>query len=167
MKRGRCRRMPTRRWSSPRACSPRGPRWAAVYRVLQGPSGKWLDGGKTYKLHVPANPPTKQFWSVSAYDENTRRMVITEQGRPDISSRKKDIMKNNDGSIGTFIRSQGAEGAGGELGADRSGQGLVRLFPILWTDRAVLRQDVETAGLRGGEVNELPRIHSYWPISKR
>ena len=84
-----------------------GQRYIASYKDT---SGKWLDGGKTYKLHVPANPPTKQFWSVSAYDENTRRMVITEQGRPDISSRKKDIMKNNDGSIDVYFGPKAPKG---------------------------------------------------------
>jgi hypothetical protein len=30
-------------------------------------------------------------------------MVVTEQGRPDISSRKKDIVKNADGSIDVYF----------------------------------------------------------------
>jgi hypothetical protein len=77
-----------------------GQRYIASYKDKDG---KWLDGGKTYKLHVPANPPVKQFWSVTAYDEGTRQMVVTEQGRPDISSRKKDIVKNADGSIDVYF----------------------------------------------------------------
>ena len=24
--------------------------------------GNWLDGANTYRLHVPANAPAKQFW---------------------------------------------------------------------------------------------------------
>lgn len=77
-----------------------GQRYIASYKDKDG---KWLDGGKTYKLHVPANPPAKQFWSATAYDEGTRQMVVTEQGRPDISSRKKDIVKNADGSIDVYF----------------------------------------------------------------
>ena len=77
-----------------------GQRYIAAYKDKDG---KWLDGGKTYKLHVPANPPAKQFWSATAYDEGTRQMVVTEQGRPDISSRKKDIVKNADGSIDVYF----------------------------------------------------------------
>ena len=38
-------------------------------------------------------------WSVTAYDEATRQMPVTEQERPDISSRKEDIVSNEDGSI--------------------------------------------------------------------
>lgn len=77
-----------------------GQRYIASYKDADG---KWLDGGKTYKLHVPPNPPAKGFWSVTAYDEGTRQMVITEQGRPDISSRKEDIAKNPDGSIDVYF----------------------------------------------------------------
>jgi len=77
-----------------------GQRYIVSYKDKDG---KWLDGGKTYKLHVPANPPAKQFWSATAYDEGTRQMVVTEQGRPDISSRKKDIVKNSDGSIDVYF----------------------------------------------------------------
>ena len=77
-----------------------GQRYLASYKDKDG---KWLDGGRTYKLHVPANPPAKQFWSVTAYDEGTRQMVVAEQGRPDISSRKEDIQKNADGSIDVYF----------------------------------------------------------------
>lgn len=77
-----------------------GQRYLAAYKDRDG---HWLDGGKTYKLHVPPNPPVKQFWSVTAYDEDTRQMVVTEQGRPDISSRKEDTKKNADGSIDVYF----------------------------------------------------------------
>jgi hypothetical protein len=77
-----------------------GQRYIAAYKDK---SGKWLDGGKTYKLHVPPNPPAQGFWSVTAYDEGTRQMVVTEQGRPDLSSRKEDIAKNADGSIDVYF----------------------------------------------------------------
>jgi hypothetical protein len=77
-----------------------GQRYIAAYKDKDG---KWLDGGKTYKLRVPTNPPAKGFWSVTAYDEGTRQMVVTEQGRPDISSRKEGIAKNTDGSIDVYF----------------------------------------------------------------
>jgi len=77
-----------------------GQRYLAAYKDAKA---KWLDGGHTYQLHVPPNPPAKQFWSVTAYDEGTRQMVITPQGRPDISSRKPDMMKNSDGSIDVYF----------------------------------------------------------------
>ena len=34
--------------------------------------GHAFDGVKSYRLHVPPNPPAKQFWSVTVYDTDTR-----------------------------------------------------------------------------------------------
>jgi hypothetical protein len=61
-------------------------------------AGQWLDGGKTYRLHVPPNPPVKQFWSITLYDNVTRGPVITDEGAADLSSRH-DLKVNEDGSV--------------------------------------------------------------------
>lgn len=58
----------------------------------------------------PANPPAKNFWSVTAYDEATRQMPVTEQGRPDISSRKEDIVANEDGSVDVYFGPKAPDG---------------------------------------------------------
>lgn len=84
-----------------------GQRYIASYKDADG---KWLSGENTYKLHVPPDPPAKGFWSVTAYDEATRQMPVTEQGRPDISSRKEDIVKNDDGSIDVYFGPMAPEG---------------------------------------------------------
>jgi hypothetical protein len=73
-------------------------------------NGDWLDGGKVYHLHVPANPPVKQFWSITLYDNATRGAVITDQGAADLSSRK-DLLKNADGSVDVFFGPTKPEGA--------------------------------------------------------
>jgi hypothetical protein len=77
-----------------------GQRYIAAY---QDRDGAWLSGSNTYKLHVPPNPPAKQFWSVTYYDEGTRQMAVTTQGRPDISSRKEDLVRNSDGSVDVYF----------------------------------------------------------------
>jgi hypothetical protein len=84
-----------------------GQRYIAAYK---DGDGAWLTGGNTYRLHVPANPPAKQFWSVTAYDEDTRQMVINDQGRPDLSSRKEDLVKNGDGSVDVYFGPEAPEG---------------------------------------------------------
>jgi hypothetical protein len=84
-----------------------GQRYIAAYRDADG---EWLNGSNTYKLHVPPNPPVKQFWSVTYYDEGTRQMAATPQGRPDISSRKEDIVKNGDGSIDVYFGPKAPKG---------------------------------------------------------
>jgi hypothetical protein len=77
-----------------------GQRYIASYKDRDG---RWLDGGNTYRLHVPPNPPAKHFWSVTAYDESTRQMLVTRQGRPDLSSRKADVVTNADGSVDVYF----------------------------------------------------------------
>jgi hypothetical protein len=45
-----------------------------------------LDGSKTYKLHIPANPPVKDFWALTMYDNQTRSMLQTSQKLPTVGS---------------------------------------------------------------------------------
>lgn len=49
-------------------------------------TGAWLDGGKTYKLSIPQPVPGKLFWSVTAYDAQTRSEVQTDQGKAALRS---------------------------------------------------------------------------------
>jgi hypothetical protein len=65
--------------------------------------GNWLDGGQTYRMRVAANPPVKQFWSITLYENTTRGPVVTDQGAADLSSRKPDLVKNTDGSVDLFF----------------------------------------------------------------
>jgi hypothetical protein len=64
--------------------------------------GAFLEGGKSYRLRVPANVPAKQFWSITLYDNLTRGPVITDAGSSDLSSRK-DLEKNADGSVDLYF----------------------------------------------------------------
>jgi hypothetical protein len=57
-----------------------------------------LDGGKTYKLHVPANVPVKDNWSVTIYDTQTRSMLQTDQRFAGINSLGDGLKQNADGS---------------------------------------------------------------------
>ena len=102
-----------------------GQRYIAAYKDKDG---NWLSGENTYKLHVPANPPAKNFWSVTAYDEGTRQMPVTEQGRPDVSSRKTDIMKNSDGSVDVYFGPTAPEGKEANWVQTNSGKGWFAYF---------------------------------------
>jgi len=44
-------------------------------QALRDKDGNHFDGGKSYRLHIPANPPAAAFWSLTAYDSATRSMV--------------------------------------------------------------------------------------------
>jgi hypothetical protein len=71
-------------------------------------AGNWLDGGKTYRLHVPPDAPVAQFWSFTVYDNETRCFVDTGVA-PDRSSRD-DIVKNPDGSVDLYFGPKAPQG---------------------------------------------------------
>jgi hypothetical protein len=102
-----------------------GQRYIAAYRDSKG---DWLSGSETYKLHVPPNPPVKGFWSVTYYDEGTRQMAATPQGRPDISSRKEDIVKNGDGSIDVYFGPKAPKGHESNWVQTKPGKGWFSYF---------------------------------------
>ena len=64
--------------------------------------GNWLDGGKTYRLRVDAHVPAKQFWSVTAYDNESRCFIDNQEEIADRSSRL-DLIRNADGSTDIFF----------------------------------------------------------------
>jgi hypothetical protein len=76
-----------------------GQAYLAAYRDGRG---EWLDGGKTYRLHVPPDVPAKQFWSLTAYDVDTRSLINNPQQVADRSSRM-DMVRNGDGSVDLYL----------------------------------------------------------------
>ncbi len=64
-------------------------------------NSKFLEGGKTYTIHVPPNVPVAQFWSFTVYDNETRSFV-NNGALPDRSSRG-NILKNADGSVDLYF----------------------------------------------------------------
>jgi hypothetical protein len=62
-----------------------------------------LDGSKTYKVHLPANPPAKDFWALTLYDNQTRSMLQTGQALPTIGSQTEGLRKNPDGSFDIYF----------------------------------------------------------------
>ena len=75
----------------------------AYLDVYRDKDGRAFDGAKTYHLHVPPNPPAKQFWSVTLYDLDTRRFIQNKEQIVDRSSRLPDLAKNGDGSVDIYF----------------------------------------------------------------
>lgn len=78
----------------------KGSQYAIAY---SDKDGNTFDGGKTYKFHVPPNPPMKEFWSFTIYDNQTRSMLQTDQQFPGIDNNKKGLLQNDDGSWDIYI----------------------------------------------------------------
>ncbi len=64
--------------------------------------GAGLDGGRTYRLNVPADAPVEQYWSATLYDRATHAL-IREVSRPSRSSQSPDLQKNADGSVDLYF----------------------------------------------------------------
>ena len=74
----------------------------AYLGVYDDKDGSWLEGGNNYSLHIPANPPAVNFWSITVYDAATRCLIDNPQRNADLSSRK-DLIKNADGSVDLYF----------------------------------------------------------------
>ena len=65
--------------------------------------GRYLDGGKTYKLNVPANPPVKNFWAVTAYDPFTRSLLDSGNNINRSVGSRNNPKVNVDGSVDVYL----------------------------------------------------------------
>jgi len=61
-----------------------------------------LEGGETYRLSVPADAPTKQYWSATAYDRQTHAL-IRNMPRAGRASNASEVQKNPDGSVDVYF----------------------------------------------------------------
>ncbi len=62
-----------------------------------------LNGAETYKLHVPANVPAKDFWSLTLYDPISRSL-LQGAGSDDVTiDSYEDLIQNEDGSWDLFV----------------------------------------------------------------
>jgi hypothetical protein len=66
-------------------------------------AGRYLDGSKAYRLHLPSNIPAKDFWSLTVYDPQTRSMLQTDQQFSSAGSQRKGIVINPDNSQDIFF----------------------------------------------------------------
>jgi hypothetical protein len=84
------------------AMAPKRPGPSSAYLgAYKDKAGQWLDGGKSYRLRVPPDPPIKLFWSVTLYDVDTRALILNEQKISDRSSRM-ELRRNEDGSVDIY-----------------------------------------------------------------
>lgn len=85
----------------------KGSQYAIAY---SDKNGNTFDGAKTYKFSVPPNPPMKDFWAFTIYDNQTRSMLQTDQQFPGIDSNSEGLKQNEDGSWDIYIGPTAPEG---------------------------------------------------------
>lgn len=111
-----------------------------------------LDGGKSYRLHLPAGIPAAKFWSVVVYDTQTRSELQTDQRLPGIGSQRQGLVTNKDGSVDIlFGPTAPAAKKGVNWVQTLSGKGwfvILRLYgpQAAWFDRSWRPGELEPSG---------------------
>jgi len=83
---------------------------AQIYLISgKDKDGKALSGVETYRLHVPANVPTKQYWSATVYDRKTHAL-IKNMSRSSRASNATEVQKNADGSVDIYFSAKAPQG---------------------------------------------------------
>ena len=120
---------------------------ANYVQAFKDKDGNHFDGGKSYRLHVPANAPASAFWSLTLYDTATRSMVQnpTQRRGPLVattSSRQTPTARSTSTSGPRRRRARRA------TGSRRFPARLLPDVPLLQPHRALVRRHMETAGRR-------------------
>jgi hypothetical protein len=67
-------------------------------------SGRYLDGGMSYRLRLPPNIPAKNFWSIVVYDPQTRSMLQAPgSATPSLGSQTGAPMTDADGTTTLYF----------------------------------------------------------------
>lgn len=83
---------------------------AQIYLIAgKDKDGNALSGAETYRLHVPGNVPTKQYWSATVYDRKTHALIRNMTGASRASNDTR-IQKNNDGSVDVYFAPEAPAG---------------------------------------------------------
>jgi len=92
-------------------------------------TGQPLDGGKGYRLRVPANAPVSLYWSATAYDRATHALIrnLAPSSR---ASNTAGLRTNTDGSVDVFFGAKAPAGQESNWIPTRAGQGFEVLFRL-------------------------------------
>jgi hypothetical protein len=110
--------------------------------------GRYLDGGKNYKVTLPAPVPVNNFWSFTVYDGQTRSMLETDQKLAGLDSNDPNLKPNADGSYTVWFGPSTPEGHESNWVQTMPGKSynvLIRLYGPLqpWFDKTWRPGDFE------------------------
>jgi len=78
--------------------------------AMRDSNGDYFDGGRNYRVTLPADIPESRFWSLILYDRQTRSMLQTDQHLPDVGSQSGRVDTNPDGSTDIYFGPVAPEG---------------------------------------------------------
>jgi hypothetical protein len=78
--------------------------------AMRDSEGAFFDGGRNYRLTLPADIPQSRFWSLILYDRQTRSMLQTDQRLPDVGSQSGKVETNPDGTTDIYFGPSAPEG---------------------------------------------------------
>lgn len=112
--------------------------------------GHYLDGRKTYRLNIPANAPARDFWSVVAYDPQTRSELQTGQPFPSKNNKRDALVANADGSVDLYFGPKAPAGKEANWIQTVPGKGWYTLFRLYgplepWFDKSWRPGEIEEA----------------------
>jgi len=110
--------------------------------------GVYLDGGKTYKVTLPAPIPAKDFWSFVVYSTQHRSMLETDQRLAGLDSTLESVKPNEDGSYTVWFgptAPKDKEGNWVQTMPDKGFMIILRLYGPLepWFDKSWKPSDLE------------------------
>jgi hypothetical protein len=94
--------------------------------------GEPFDGGNAYQLHVPPNPPAKQYWSATAYDREKHTVLNTSHASRASNS---GVQKNSDGSVDLYFGPKAPSGKESNWVPTIAGKPFEVLFRLYGPDK--------------------------------
>jgi hypothetical protein len=100
----------------------------AYLTTLRDSKERFLDGGQEYRLTVPANPPVKRFWAISAYDPLTRSLLDIGGNRNKSVGSLDNPVVNADGTVDVYFGPKSPEGKEANWVPTVPGKGFFLVF---------------------------------------
>ena len=130
-----------------------GPGVTSYLEVKRDKDGNALLGQHTYKLHVPANVPAGNFWALTLYSEQTRRLIDNKNAADkmlatNVDSRRPGLVVNSDGSVDLYIGPKAPAGKASNWVQTVPGEGWFPLFRFYGTKQAFFDKSWSLADIK-------------------
>jgi hypothetical protein len=101
--------------------------------------GKSLEGANSYKLHIPAKVPAKQFWAVTIYDSETAGF-LRDSPRVGLDSFDQKMKQNGDGSVDVYFGPKAPAGKEANWVSTTPGKQWFAMFRFYGPEKALFEK---------------------------